>query len=203
MQYQFRPISQWPGLPTAARQYSRFKAGYQATLQLLATELEHLKATDFIIEIAAPDRDIRLDGMLRSDASVTAPGVIVSFNSKHGPLRYPCDAFTDWQSNLRAIALALEHLRTVDRYGVTKRGEQYRGWKQLPAEGELTVQQAANVITSLGGGSTEDTMRLPEYFQDAYRRAAKACHPDMHPNRGDDFQRLQNAVGVLKRHHGV
>lgn len=38
-----------------------------------------------------------------------------------------------WQANIRAIAKTLEHLRDLDRWGVTKRGEQYTGWKALPA----------------------------------------------------------------------
>jgi hypothetical protein len=34
--------------------------------------------------------------------------------------------------NARAIALGLEALRKVDRYRITKRGEQYTGWSALP-----------------------------------------------------------------------
>lgn len=44
---------------------------------------------------------------------------------RRGHLSYPCDTFTTLQDNLRVIALALEALRMVDRYGVTRRGEQY------------------------------------------------------------------------------
>src|SRR5690606_24676973 len=66
-------------------------------------------------------------------AKAAHPGVILSFDSKVGHLSYPCDTFTSWQDNLRAVALALEALRKLDRYGVTKRGEQYRGFLAIEA----------------------------------------------------------------------
>lgn len=52
-------------------------------------------------------------------------------------LSYPCDSCDNWQHNVRSIALALQALRAVDRYGVTRRAEQYRGWGKLPAPGEM------------------------------------------------------------------
>jgi hypothetical protein len=47
--------------------------------------------------------------------------------------QFAVDKFATWQDNLRAIALGLEALRKVDRYGITKNSEQYTGWKQLEA----------------------------------------------------------------------
>jgi hypothetical protein len=35
-----------------------------------------------------------------------------------------------WQDNLRAVALGLEALRRVERYGIAQRGEQYAGWRR-------------------------------------------------------------------------
>src|SRR5690606_5164123 len=80
--------------------------------------------------------DIRLDGLPRANARPGHQGVVLAFDSKYGPLKYATDTFDRWQDNLRAIALGLESLRRVDRYGITKRGEQYTGWRQLPAGGE-------------------------------------------------------------------
>ena len=69
--------------------------------------------------------------MPRANASPKSPAVVIAFESKHGPLQYATDAFTHWQANVRAVALGLEALRRVERYGITKHGEQYTGWKQL------------------------------------------------------------------------
>ena len=53
-------------------------------------------------------------------------------------MSYPCDKYSNWQANLRAIALSLEALRAEDRYGVTRRAEQYKGWaKLLPPNAEF------------------------------------------------------------------
>ena len=75
-----------------------------------------------------------------ADTRADTPRVVVSFDSCHGPLRYQCDRFTTtragtkaWHANVRAIALGLEALRKVDRYGIAGSGEQYRGWTALPA----------------------------------------------------------------------
>lgn len=49
-------------------------------------------------------------------------------------LVYATDTCVLWQHNVRSIALGLEALRAVDRYGITKRGEQYAGFTgALPA----------------------------------------------------------------------
>jgi hypothetical protein len=71
------------------------------------------------------------------NAKVGFPGVRIAFESKYGPLTYATDEFVTRPARLAdqrpRIALALQALRAVDRYGVTKRGEQYTGWKALPA----------------------------------------------------------------------
>ncbi len=87
-----------------------------------------------MLQIDIREQALRLDGGLRANARpVDFPGVRISFESKHGPLTYATDTHEFWQHNVRGIALGLQALRAVDRYGVTKRGEQYTGWKALPA----------------------------------------------------------------------
>ena len=62
---------------------------------MLDRELSKLGAHSVVIELALDEGDIRLDGLPRADARPRHPGVIVSFDSKHGPLRYGTDAFPD------------------------------------------------------------------------------------------------------------
>jgi hypothetical protein len=53
-------------------------------------------------------------------------------------LVYATDVCESWQHNVRSIALGLEALRAVDRYGITRRGQQYAGFT-----GYLEAGQAA------------------------------------------------------------
>lgn len=207
--FTFRSIEAWPGERTRNRQGSRFKANYSRTLQLLERELAHLRARNVVIEADADPSEIRLDGQLRANARLRGPGIILSFDSKFGPLRYPCDTFTTWQDNLRGIALALEHLRAVDRYGVTRRGEQYTGWSKLPPGGSMTVamttEQAATFMDEhdpTGEGWTEDILHDVDFYRAIYRNVARALHPDT-GGTTEDFQKLQEAKRVLDRHHGL
>ncbi len=195
MEMQFRPLTQWPGQPTAKRKPSLFRARYADTLRLLDTELRHLQASQVVIQAACGEEDIRLDGQLRASAKLASPAIILSFNSKHGPLSYPCDRYTAWQDNLRAIALALQALRAVDRYGVTRRAEQYRGWQALPEAPQPqtgSVVWARQVIQQIVGGVT---WRDP-YQRNAIREAQMATHPDRGGN-AEDFKRVMEAVRIL------
>lgn len=217
----FRPLERWVREETARaqRKSSRyFKAGYSATLDLLEQELRHLAAAEIVIEIETTLRDIRNDGWPRSDARVAGPRVAVSFQSRYGPLTYFCDDCCDWTHNIRCIALTLERLRTAEMYGVTKRGEQYEGFKRLPGSGQtapagvgaggrihagMSVEEAVGYIAARGGGDPGNIMASVDYFSKSYRRAALACHPDRHPELAGDWKKLQEAAGVLKRHHRI
>jgi hypothetical protein len=177
------------------------------TDRLLRYELERLRVVLAVLEIDIAEGDIRKDGWIRADARPRSPRVVVSFeHPKLGALRYPCDQFHDWQDNVRAIALALEALRTVDRYGVTKHAEQYAGWKALPpaTSTSMTAQAAAQFLAKHGGDDQyrpADLLRNPDMFQQAYRRAALRLHPDMIGGTVEAFQELQTAKTVLEAHH--
>lgn len=208
MKATFRPL-RWsePSTPADERRSRyQFKAGWQSTLTLLERELGYLDATDFVIEADFVEADLRLDGMPRSNARTPIhPGVRVAFESKFGPLIYSTDSCEFWQHNVRSIALGLEALRAVDRYGVTKRGQQYDGWKAIgsapaiPMGGHMTREDAARFIATHGGSNAYDVPQIlvdPEWRAKAYRYAARRLHPDQ-GGTADLFQRLQEAKRVL------
>ena len=153
---------------------------------------------------------LRLDGRPYADASgspLSHPGVILTFNKGSQPLNFPCDAFTDWQSNLRGIALALESLQKIDRYGVTSNAEQYRGWAQLPPPAsnvDVVAKAAANLsILSIGNSANAERIKtIADVFSLAYQLAVKAWHPDANGGRQlPQWQKLQDAGSVLSKHH--
>lgn len=197
MDLTFRPIGIWPGKLSTKRKRSTFRVGYTATLTLLDSELHHLSARNVVLQVALTEEDIRLDGRPRAGSKSSHPGVILAFDSKHGPLKYPCDTFERWEDNVRAIALSLENLRAVDRYGVTRRGEQYSGWTALPAptNGAMDKEQALSFIRrTIGAASARPTSK--DDLDSMYRHAAMATHPDRGGNP-DDFKRLQQAKEAL------
>ena len=179
--YQFRPVEHWPTDVTQNRR-SRwtFKAKWRDTLALLENELAWLDAKNVILHCYPKNglADIRNDGMLRANAIVTRPGVILSFDSKHGPLSYPCDSCEKWQHNVRSIALALQALRAVDRYGVTGRAEQYRGWTKIAEPGELlkfkSLSQAWEFVLDLLNIENNSQFDKATFI----RKALIAAHPD-------------------------
>lgn len=190
------PIGEWPGTLTPNRARSNFSASWSQTLAVLTRETEALSGREVRLQVAIPASQFRLDGRPRATAKAEHPGVILTLQSKHGALSYPCDTFDRWQDNVRAIALALEALRKVDRYGVTKRGEQYRGFLALEATaapaGFASLGAVEEFLARFSGGSAV-SLGWPTMV----RRAKIATHPD----RGGDassFDRVSIAAAKLR-----
>jgi len=205
IEFTFRPIDVWPGERTRGRKGSQFRSRWSATLELLKRELRHLRANRPVIQIDLTERDFRVsDGLPRAAARPETPGVIMSFDSRVGPLRYCCDTYTAWQDNVRAIAMTLENLRAVDRYGATtRRGEQYAGFRALPApddNGFATAEDAAAFILKAAefNGSSAAFLAAPgDVRRSAYRAAAKKLHPDSGGD-ADQFAKFQRAKEILE-----
>lgn len=194
LEYTVRPIESWPGkeTPSYARDRSPFWVKWSDTLDLLERELRELRGKNVVMQLDVELFQLRNDGMIRAGAIPRTPRVILSFDSKHGPLSYPCDRFSDWQANVRAIALALEALRKVDRYGVTRQAEQYKGWAKLPAPGAaMSRSEAASIIAEHSGIPASDILGSPATLVDAYRKAAAKTHPDAGGDPNDSALRTE------------
>lgn len=190
------PIRDWPEDFTRERRPAPFRATLSNTLALLRREIYNLVDTKVQQDsaellVAIPAGAFRIDGRPYANARANHPGVIFSIDSRHGHLSYPCDTFTSWEDNLRAIALALEALRKVDRYGVTKRGEQYRGFLALEATaapaGFATVEAAWKYLEDVvdGWANRDEPARL-------LRGAQRVTHPDQGGD-ADMFHRVSLA----------
>lgn len=217
MRYTIRPLGPWiDPVTTDRRSSSTFRASWDDTLGLLKYEVDLLGGTEIVLQVDVDEAELRRDGMLRTYARVNFPGVRVSFGSIHGPLTYSTDAYESryagglqsWQANVRAIALALEALRAVDRYGVSGRGQQYTGWTAIGARpAEMTRQQAAEFIAQWAHPDETDrraacaaAIKLGEpadALTYAYRLAAKRAHPDRAGGHEDTMARLNVARDLL------
>lgn len=195
------PIREWPGAHARSRRSAPFRYGGKAvkltsTLSELDTELRAVGAKDAELLVAIDPAKFRRDGRPYANAAAEHPGVILSFDiPKLGRVSYPCDTFTTWEDNLRAIVLSLEALRKVDRYGTTQHREQYRGFLAIEASaapsGFASADDAATFLTRLVGAEEGDTIRS------VLRRAQRHVHPD----KGGDpaiFQRVSLAEAKLR-----
>jgi hypothetical protein len=180
-----RPISTYPvpETPSAERRYSQFKASWAKATELLYRELSYLGVTELILEIDVHPWDLRQDGMPRANARPQGPRVVVYATLPNRDLRIPCDTFRDHAHNLYAIALTLEKLRAIDRYGVTTQGEQYRGFTALPAVTSVTTRVEAAWATlereaGRDGLPIEREKRTREAMDILFRDATRRAHPD-------------------------
>jgi hypothetical protein len=204
------PIGDWPGDLTPEddrRSRFQFKADWPSTVTLLAFELRQVGAGDTVLQLAIIDDDLRRDGSLKANAKPEHPGVILSFTSALGPLQFACDRYDYWRVNVRAVALTLQALRAVDRYGATQAAQQYQGFAALPpppprAGERMTVDQAAQFVaehaTASGYPCDPDDVIGP-FRQSAYRAAATRLHPDR-GGSAEDFARLHAAKKLLDQH---
>lgn len=167
-------------LPTNVGRRALFSARWSQTVRLLGSELRQLQARTIVLELDITERDLRIDGFPRAHARLGSQSVRISFESKHGSLRYETGEYGDWQDNVRAIALSLEALRAVDRYGVSKRGEQYRGWKALPT-----------------GTDPADSIATPEIaraFLGQWDGDVKRAIRETHPDAGGDPSEFRKVI---------
>ncbi len=160
MNVTFRPLPRWP-YPEQPHRPALFKAGYADTLEKLEYEIDRLDGSEVIIGIVTDSSMIRMDGKPYERMRTNHAGVEVSFEVPDGRrLVFHTDVHSgygnSWQDNLRAIALGLESLRAVSRYGITTGiGEQYAGFLRLetsqadPERGRALVEEAGSLKQAL------------------------------------------------------
>lgn len=202
----FVPIERWPlAVPKHFRRCD-FDSPYDKTLGLLKSELEKIGASAIVIQAFFRRDQLRQDGWPYASANPEKSGVILGFRAREkGDLSFPCWSYPDFRDNLRAIALSLQALRAVDRYGVTQRAEQYQGWKQIeqPKPAFASRVAAARFVAVKAYGddqlsTADDLLTDPDARKRAYRSAAALLHPDTQNGSHEEFVLLQAAMAMLE-----
>jgi hypothetical protein len=85
-------------------------------MSLLARELSQLNARLVVVQIAMQEWDFRQDGIPYANARADHPGVVIAFESRHGPLKFAVDTFTSWEDNLRAGNIPFVQVEQPDSY---------------------------------------------------------------------------------------
>lgn len=112
-----------------------FRATAADTIQLLMGEAHALnwRSPEVVIHLGITEADIRVDGGLYATAKPRWPAAAVILRGPDDkPLRVRCVRFDQWHHNVRAIALSLEKMRAIKRYGVGLDDEVYVGFRELP-----------------------------------------------------------------------
>lgn len=161
-----------PHLRTAAFDYAR---------RTIFAELRRLGATGIVLSTNVP---LRNDGMPYADAArrrMDDPGVAVYFQLRTRPMVMARDGYHDIAQNLRSLALAIEHLRGLERHGGAQMMERaFAGFAQLPPPGGSSApDEIVNWKELLGLQDfdlpVEDMLVIAE---SRYRKMAKESHPD-------------------------
>lgn len=211
-----RPLTHWPpGRPvTAPRKHATFKASWAQTEAELRDELRLVGARDAVLQVDVAESAIRRDGFVSGQANAFSPRVVLTFEKDFAEppaperwraVTFACDAFWHWTDNVRALAIGMGDLRRVERYGLTRGGEQYRGFTAIPASTTATMgdSTAAEVIARRTNIPAAAILTSQSVARDAVRSARARTHPDTALGQTKDFVLVQEAARVLGAHHGV
>jgi hypothetical protein len=170
----------WKRTPPADRATSRFVTGMQRALKSLYLELERLGAANVIV---TSDLPTRTNGQPYGDAADT--GISVWFVLDDQERVFACDRWLSAAENVRAIALSIEAIRGMERWGANDIvARAFSGFKALPAANDdyagsipHTYPYWRNVLTV--NGRPMPTGVPLGYVRRAYRQAMKTAHPDL------------------------
>lgn len=159
----------WKRTGWAERKNSRYEVSFGTARTDVLKSLRLLGASESVISSNVPTRH---DGL--PYASYTEPsdaGISVYWVRKGKPQVMACDQYRTVRENLRAIGLALEGLRALERSGASQIFERaFTGFAALPAE----TKRPWRVVLQLNGAPV-----TREAIDVAFRALAKTRHPDV------------------------
>jgi hypothetical protein len=171
----------WPRTPEARRTYNwkLNKATFNGAREKLYHELHLLEATQIVLSTSIP---LRQDGQHYATLKPADgdPGIAVYFQLRGKPMAMARDCFENVAQNLRSLALAIEHLRGLDRHGGAQMLERaFAGFTALPPPEGAAQEEAIDWRVLLGPFPDDfekgDLLALAEH---RYRQKAKSAHAD-------------------------
>ena len=178
----------WPeGRPRTLkynREKSRFEAGFARDRDLLMKEIERLVGGSHYFDkaevVLSTNIALRRDGLpLANQRQPEDVGVAVYFTYKKRKMCFACDRWQKIEENIRAIALTIEALRGIARWGTGDMIEAaFKGFAALPAPGASKGWR--DVLQIPAGAHDIEAVRAQ------YRRLSSQHHPD----RGGDTDKM-------------
>jgi hypothetical protein len=191
---------QWPPAkpqtkPGERKTNSSFKTSFADARHNCGRQIKLLGGSDLIISTNIPLNRHGLPGHIDWGKQISGhPGVAVYFKRKGKELCFACDAWNHVQDNMHAVALTIEALRGISRWGTGDMMEAaFRGFAALPAPGQS------------GGMDPWKILGLPlnankDELTEAFRALAKKFHPD-NTQTGDqaEFLRIRQAYDLIAK----
>lgn len=160
----------WPRKESWQRSSSQYQVEFAKARDHLARELRLSHARDVVISSNVP---LRRDGLpLANMRQPDDPGVAVYWTARGkkgepAPRVIACDVWRTVRENIRAVGLAVEAIRSLERTGATEILERaYAGFARLPAPPEHWQ------LLGLMRGASRDALTT------RYRELARIHHPD-------------------------
>lgn len=177
----------WPlGWPkTQNRQQARFKTTLEGALRNLKREIELMSGEKLVLS----------SNYTLGAVNPKEPGVVAYFTwveekypqRKETEIAIPCDRWNRIEDNVQAIALTVEAMRGMERWGAKHMIKaMFTGFKALP-NGEDWRR-----VLGVSEGCTAAVIKA------AYNDLAKKHHPDKGGNH-DDFVRIQRAYETAEQ----
>jgi hypothetical protein len=148
---------------------SRYKVGFVQARHEVLRALDLMRAREIVVSTNVP---LRRDGLpLASFSEPNDPGVAVYWTQGQ-PRVIACDYWRTVRENLRAIGIALEAIRSIDRSGATQiLARAFVGFTALPSSTSPPPRTWREVLGLSGRPNRE-------LVDAAYRRHAARAHPD-------------------------
>ncbi len=171
----------WQRTPPEKRTSSRFFHGFSAALSSLREELRMLGAANVVI---TSDLPVRRDGMPYAEGRRgTDPGIAVWFVHEGAERVIACDRYISIADNLRAIALSIEAIRGLARWGASDLvSRAFAGFNALPPG----TAERANWRHVFGfsphlsnGDSAQKRRDILDVVRAHYRTLIKVAHTDV------------------------
>ncbi|HEY3347151.1 MAG TPA: J domain-containing protein [Nitrospirota bacterium] len=169
----------WKRTPEHARKRKyAFNQSFAANRDGLMEELRRLEAKNIVLSTNIP---LRRDGLPKADSREPQdPGVAVYFEYKGTARVFACDKYLYARENIRAIALTIDALRGIERWGASDMMERaFQGFLALPEPVKRDWRQVL--------GFEPTTTPQLRYLETRYKVLAKEHHPD----RGGDPEKFR------------
>lgn len=152
---------QWPqGWPReGAKENGRFRSTLSAALSSLRKEIDMLGGKSMVLS-----SNVTLGAERPKD-----PGVVAYFTLRDQSIAIPCDRWNRVEDNVKAIALTVEAMRGMERWGAKHMiTAMFNGFAALP---ERTGPSCWEILGISPNASVEKIMQ-------AWRDRAQVAHPD-------------------------
>jgi hypothetical protein len=177
---------QWPKGWPVTEPYKRGPAAFKVTLPSALANLEKQ------VRLMGGSNLVLSSNYTLGSSNPTEPGVVAYFSWNKLDMAIPCDRWQRIEANVQAIALTVEAMRGMERWGAKHMiTAMFSGFKALPASTGGINPRAVLGLDDNNAPLTESEIT------EAYKRKAKTEHPDMPGGSAEKWARLREAHDLL------